>query len=107
NEWTKGKCAFKAIEYMAVGIPAVCSPVGMNRQLIRDRVNGFLPADDQAWVDTLSLLVKDRDLRRKIGAAGRELIQRHYSLEAAAPRLKDALFRAAAPQADKGRKAKR
>jgi glycosyltransferase involved in cell wall biosynthesis len=94
NEWTRGKCAFKAIEYMAVGIPAVVSPVGMNSQLIEEGVNGFLPDDDDDWVEVLCRLVQDENLRSCIGSAGRKLVERSFSVEAVAPRFIKAILEA-------------
>jgi len=88
NQWTRGKCAFKAIEYMAVGVPAVCSPVGMNLELIDNGVNGFLAEDEKQWVDILCRLVHDQAFRRKVGGAGRRLIEARYSLRKLAPRFK-------------------
>ena len=95
NQWTRGKCAFKAIEYMAVGIPAVCSPVGMNLELIDNGVNGFLAENEEQWVDILCRLAGDQALRRKVGQAGRRLIETSYSLCRAAPRLKAVILDAA------------
>ena len=57
NRWTRGKCAFKAIEYMAAGVPAVCSPVGMNNVLIDDGHTGFLPSDSSRWIEVILSLV--------------------------------------------------
>ncbi|MEA2063533.1 MAG: glycosyltransferase family 4 protein, partial [Gemmatimonadota bacterium] len=95
NEWTRGKCAFKAIEYLAVGIPAVCSPVGMNRQVVAEGVNGFLPEDDQAWHEALCRLVEDKDLRRRLGKAGRQGVIENYSLDRWAPVIESILRRTA------------
>jgi len=95
NEWTRGKCAFKAIEYMAVGTPAVCSPVGMNRELIQDGVNGFLCEDEKSWVEILCRLVEDKTLRERIGRQGRKLVQQRYSVTAVAPRFKKVIREAA------------
>ena len=95
NQWTRGKCAFKAIEYMAVGIPAVCSPVGMNLELIDSGVNGFLAEDEKQWVEILCDLVHDQALRQKIGEAGRRLVEASYSLRKAAPRFKAVILDAA------------
>ena len=78
--WARAKCAFKAIQYMALGIPVVASPVGMNRELIRDGVNGFLPADAAAWLATLDALLTDASLARRIGALGRATVERDYAL---------------------------
>ena len=85
--WARAKCAFKAIQYMALGIPVVASPVGMNRELIRDGANGFLAADGAAWLAALDALLADRDLARRIGAAGRATVERDYALAREGPRV--------------------
>lgn len=87
NPWTRGKCAFKAIEYMAAGVPAVCSPVGMNSELIDHGRNGYLPRDNDQWVENIVALAGDLRLRRKVGEAGRAEIERAYSLKTAGPRF--------------------
>ncbi|MFH1071060.1 MAG: glycosyltransferase family 4 protein, partial [Candidatus Glassbacteria bacterium] len=94
NEWTRGKCAFKAIEYMAVGIPAVCSPVGINAELIEDGVNGFLADDSGAWTEILVRLAEDPGLRARIGLAGRKTVEERYSLRVALPQLTAAILEA-------------
>jgi glycosyltransferase involved in cell wall biosynthesis len=99
DEWTRGKCAFKAIEYLALGIPAVCSPVGMNLELIEEWVNGFLPADTQAWVEVLCRLVDDPALRERLGTEGRKRVEADYSLSVAAPRLLTAILEAVGKRA--------
>lgn len=86
NEWTKGKCGFKAILYMSMGIPTVCSPVGVNSEIIEDGVNGFLASSEKEWIEKLSLLIKDPELRRRLGAAGRKRIEEKYSLKVNAPK---------------------
>lgn len=85
--WARAKCAFKAIQYMALGIPAVVSAVGMNRELVRDGVNGFLPEDDAAWVRALDALLGDASLRARLASEGRATVERDYSLEALSARL--------------------
>jgi len=87
NDWTKGKCGFKAILYMAVGIPCVASPVGMNKEIIIDGLNGFLAVTESEWVEKLSSLIVSRELRERLGAAGRSTIESGYSLKANAPRF--------------------
>lgn len=87
DEWTKGKAGFKIIQYMALGIPVVASPVGFNQELINDSVNGFLANTSQEWVKKLSLLVKNEKLRQKMGNVGRKFVERNCSIEATYPKL--------------------
>ncbi len=91
SEWTKGKCGFKVILYMSMGIPSVCSPVGMNKEIITDGVNGFLASTEDEWVEKLSFLIKDPQLRRKLGTAGRETVEQRYSLNTNVPKFLDVL----------------
>src|SRR3989338_8543617 len=86
NEWTRGKCGFKAILYMNMGIPCVCSPVGVNREIITDGVNGFLAGTDEEWIEKLSLLIENAELRKKLGMAGRKTVEEKYSVNINAPR---------------------
>jgi glycosyltransferase involved in cell wall biosynthesis len=95
NEWTRGKCAFKAIEYLAVGIPAVCSPVGMNLEVIENGINGFLPADEDGWIEALYCLIENDELRKNMGSAGRRTIQKKYSVALWAPVLERIIRKAA------------
>jgi len=83
--WNRRKCAFKALLYMANGIPAVVSPVGIATDIVRDGENGLLAADDAEWFGKIERLVCDRDLRERIGAAGRTTVERDFSLERWAP----------------------
>ncbi len=95
NEWTRGKCAFKAIQYMALGIPAVCSPVGIVPDLITDGENGFLCRSEKEWIDKLSSLVDSLELRRRIASQARKMIEGEYSVATWAPRLTEILREAA------------
>ena len=87
NQWTRGKCGFKAISYMSMGIPCVCSPVGINKEIITDGVNGFLAETKQGWIEKLSLLINNPQLRKKIGLAGRKTIEEGYSVRIWAPKF--------------------
>ncbi|MDQ2104717.1 glycosyltransferase family 4 protein [Azospirillum isscasi] len=93
--WERGKCGYKLIQYMACGKPVVASPVGVNRDIVEHGVNGFLAETPQEWTDALRRLAASPDLRRRLGAAGRAKVERHYSLAGTAPRLIE-LLRAAA-----------
>jgi glycosyltransferase involved in cell wall biosynthesis len=89
NDWTRGKCAFKAIQYMALGIPSVVSPVGVAAELVENSVNGFWARTPREWFDTLSLLVRDAQLRRRLSEAGRRTVESRYSLQAWAPKMSE------------------
>lgn len=80
DEWARGKCGLKGLTYMAAGIPAVMSAVGVNTEIVRDGVDGFTPRTDDEWVDRLSQLVEDARLRRTLGAAGRATVVARYSV---------------------------
>jgi glycosyltransferase involved in cell wall biosynthesis len=70
DEWAKGKCGLKILQYMAMGIPCVASPVGVNTEIIQDGVNGFLAKDEKEWIEKLTLLIENPELRQKLGKAG-------------------------------------
>jgi glycosyltransferase involved in cell wall biosynthesis len=91
NPWTLGKCAFKAIQYMSLGIPAVASPVGMNLEVIDDGRNGFLPDGETDWIEVLDRLLKDPGKAREIGAEGRRTIERRYALEVVSEQMVEIL----------------
>lgn len=87
DSWGKGKCGFKAIQFMACGVPVVASPVGVNKEIIQDGVNGFLAANEAEWIEKLGRLLADPELRRRFGAAGRRTVEERYSLRVNAPKL--------------------
>ena len=87
SEWTRGKSGCKAVQYLAVGVPAVCSPVGITTEIIQDGVNGFLARNPEEWIEKLSLLIENSDLRLKQGLAGYEMVRQKYSIQAVAPDL--------------------
>lgn len=95
--WARGKCAFKLIQYMACGLPVICSPVGANRDVVRNGIDGVWADDDDAWVRAMEELAIDRPARARMGAAGRERVVREFSLNAMAPKLAEVLRRAADP----------
>jgi glycosyltransferase involved in cell wall biosynthesis len=87
DEWSKGKCGFKAIQCMACGVPVVAAAVGVNREIIVDGVNSYLAATPAEWVAKLSSLLSDPALRAGMSVAGRRTIEERYSLRVTAPRL--------------------
>lgn len=80
DPWANGKCAFKALQYMALGVPALVSPVGMNTEVVQSGVNGFVCATAQEWEDSLRLLLADASLRQHLGVAARATIEQRYSV---------------------------
>jgi len=95
NEWTRGKCAYKALVYMAVGIPVVCSPVGVVNDFILHGQNGFLAPNEEQWVEILSMLIEDPELRRRVGIAGRQTVEEQFSAELWAPIFAEVITRVA------------
>ena len=89
--WSRGKCSLKILQYYGVGVPVVCTPVGVNKDMVRDGVNGYWARSDKEWVEKLSLLIEDVGLRQRMGMKGRELVSRSFSLEHCAPRLYEVL----------------
>lgn len=87
ENWTKGKCGLKALQYMALGIPTICSPVGVNSTIIKDGVNGFLAGDKAEWIEKIRRLMHSAELRRELGRAGRETVEHEYSAKATAPKV--------------------
>ena len=87
DPWSRGKCGCKALQYMGLGIPAVCSPVGMNIDLIRDGENGFLADGAEEWMTKLTLLLRSSQLRRKVGLAGRKTVEEGFSTISQVPRV--------------------
>lgn len=82
DELSKGKCGFKAIQYMALGIPAVVSPVGVNGVIVDNGINGYVCNHPEEWESKLSLLLKDSTLRNNMGQAARTKIESAYSVMA-------------------------
>lgn len=82
DEWEKGKCGMKGLQYMGIGIPAVMSPVGANLEIVQHGVNGYLPDTEDEWVEVLSKLITDKALREQIGKAGRQTVIERYSVQA-------------------------
>ncbi|MDO8603576.1 MAG: glycosyltransferase family 4 protein [Candidatus Omnitrophota bacterium] len=81
DEWAKAKTPFKTIQYMSVGVPCVVSDVGANRDIIKDGVNGYLVRREEEWIDKISKLMEDSNLRKNIGLEGRKTVEDKFSLK--------------------------
>lgn len=87
TEWARGKCALKMLMYLAVGMPAIVSPVGIGKQLLEQHDAGLTAGSSQEWQDALQLLFGDRELAKRFGAAGRKLVVERFSVSVNAPKL--------------------
>ncbi|OGX40536.1 MAG: hypothetical protein A3C53_08910 [Omnitrophica WOR_2 bacterium RIFCSPHIGHO2_02_FULL_68_15] len=85
--WAQGKCGFKAIQFMACGVPVVASAVGVNREIIQDGVNGFLAETHDEWTRKLIRLLSDRELCQQFAEAGRRTVEERYALAVNAPKM--------------------
>ncbi len=81
SEWSRGKCGFKLIQYLALGIPAIASPVGVNGEIVKHGETGFIATTPNEWKTTLMKLIESPDLRNSLGQNGRMLIINHFSVQ--------------------------
>lgn len=81
SPWEKGKCSYKLIQYMACGIPVVASPVGMNKQVVAEGINGYLAKEDKGWTHALEEMITDKYKCRTFGSSGRHLVEREYTVQ--------------------------
>ncbi len=91
NDWTRGKCALKVLQYMAAGLPVVSSRAGMNTELVHDGETGFLADSPEQWAEAIARLAGAPELRVRMGALAREQVTAGYSIPAVFERLRAAL----------------
>ncbi len=87
DEWSRGKCSLKLLQYMAMGLPSVSSRIGNNAEVIEDGVDGFLAQEPEEWFEKLSRLIEDQILRKNMGEKARAKVVDRYSLEKTTPLL--------------------
>ncbi len=90
DPWTRGKCGLRLLQYLAASLPAVASPVGVQSGIVRDRETGRLAASEDEWAAALGDLLGDPEARRRLGAAGRALVEERYSVAAVWPQVRAA-----------------
>jgi glycosyltransferase involved in cell wall biosynthesis len=86
TDWERGKCGLKALQDMAAGLPIVASPIGISSRIVSPQT-GFLAANSSEWTAALTRLIDDRELRERMGRAGRAKVERECSLARWGPRL--------------------
>lgn len=91
DPWSHGKCGLKLLQYFGVGVPAVCTPVGVNRDVVIDGRNGYWASNEHEWVESISQMIEKKEKRAQMGIEGRAVLDRGYVLEANAPRLLGAI----------------
>ncbi len=91
DPWTRGKCGLKLLQYMAVGLAVVASPVGVNVEIVEHERTGLLARTLEEWSAALLRLAADESLRRRLAAAARRHVEQHYSVDVYAPRLAELL----------------
>lgn len=87
DDWTRGKCGFKAIQYMAAGVPCIASPVGTNLEVIEDGRNGLLAEGPAEWEAAMIRLLTDLPFREKVIEEGYRTVRERYSMAVHGPRL--------------------
>lgn len=82
NEWNRGKCGLKILQYMAAGLPVVTNPTGVHSEMVLHGSTGYLAETPQQWFDAIAKLGSSPELRNRFGAAGRKRVVEHYSVAA-------------------------
>jgi len=85
--WSEGKCGLKILQYFGVAVPAVCTPVGVNKDVVADGISGFYARSPEEWLEKLSALITNPSLRKEMGLKGRQTVLEDYTVQACAPKL--------------------
>ena len=93
NDFNRFKCGFKALEYMAIGIPVIASPIAINSDIISDGRDGLLASSEAEWIEALSSLIEDSELRSKMGETGRRKVETTFDVNRVASQVKAVLDR--------------
>jgi len=87
DEWSQSKCGMKLLQYMALEIPAVATPAGVNAKIIEEGENGFTALSEEEWIQRLAQLIENPSLKLKMGKNARETVVKSYSVKSWFPRL--------------------
>lgn len=99
GEWEKGKCGLKLIQYLAAGVPVVATPIGINRDIVIDGVNGFAASSEDEWLDALRRVLQERARGGFAGEVCAQTVQDRFTLAALAPTFVRTIHGLAAPSA--------
>jgi glycosyltransferase involved in cell wall biosynthesis len=91
QEWDIYKCGLKLIQYLAVGVPGIAAPVGVNSEILDNNQNGMAAHTTEEWLTALRSLCTNPEIRQQMGLRGRNTVAQKYSIQANYPRLRDAL----------------
>jgi glycosyltransferase involved in cell wall biosynthesis len=86
DAWSRGKCGLKVLQYLAAGLPVIANPVGVQIEMVRHGETGFLARTPAQWIDAVRRLADDAELRKRLGRAGRRLVEERYSVAVGAAR---------------------
>jgi glycosyltransferase involved in cell wall biosynthesis len=86
DAWSRGKCGLKVLQYLAAGLPVIANPVGVQIEMVRHGETGFLARTPAQWIEAVQRLADDAELRRRMGRAGRHLVEERYSITVGAAR---------------------
>jgi len=89
DKWSKGKGGLKLLQYFAMSIPVVCSPVGINNDIVLEGKNGFFAKNEKEWIEKLSILIENENLRRDFGSAGHKLVEQKFDLKKSVDYIED------------------
>jgi glycosyltransferase involved in cell wall biosynthesis len=92
DPWSRGKCAFKLLQYMAYGKPVVASNVGANRTAVSDNINGYLANTTEEWISALEQLILDREKRIRMGQKSLEIFTEQFERSRIQLKIADILF---------------
>jgi glycosyltransferase involved in cell wall biosynthesis len=99
DAWSRGKCGLKVLQYLAAGLPVIANPVGVQIDMVRHGETGFLARTPEQWIEAARRLAEDVELRRRMGRAGRRLVETRYSVAVGAARWLRVLDRLCEPLA--------
>lgn len=84
--WSRGKCGLKVLQYLAAELPVIANPVGVQVEMVRHGETGFLAQTPAEWIEAVRRLAQDPELRRRMGRAGRRLVETQYCVGVGAAR---------------------